>query len=93
MRGSSSRATTIARQRSVGSRACSRETSRTGTSGSPRAADGASTPSRSQTVEASSQTERCPRLTAPGTAPFPHTTNGTGRSPQSRCPWPPIPRP
>ena len=30
--------------------------------------------------------------TAPGT-PSPQTTNGTGRSPQSRWPWPPIPGP
>ncbi len=29
----------------------------------------------------------------PRHAPLPHTTKGTGRSPQSRCPWPPIPRP
>ena len=44
-------------------------------------------------MAASSQTECGSRLTPPGDAPSPHTTKGTGRSPQSRCPWPPIPRP
>ena len=67
--------------------------SRAGTSGRPRAADGRSTPSRSAIVAASSSTERGSRLVVPGTAPSPQTTNGTGLSPQSRWPWPPIPRP
>ena len=44
-------------------------------------------------VGASSSTERGSGEVPPGTAPSPQTTKGTGRSPQSRCPWPPIPRP
>ena len=90
---SSSRATTIARQRAASARARSIPGSSTGTSGRPRAASGAGTPSSAATVVASSQTLRGSRLCAPGTAPLPHTMKGTGRSPQSRWPWPPIPRP
>jgi hypothetical protein len=67
--------------------------SSTGTSGRPRAAAGAATPSNRATVTPTSNTDRGSRDTAPGRAPAPHTTNGTGRSPQSRWPWPPIPRP
>ena len=102
----SSRATTIVRQRAPaaapGSPPAVRGRSRpdpadsasaAGSSGRPRAAAGASTPSSRETVAASSSTERGSRTTAPGAAPRPQSTNGTGRSPQSRWPWPPMPRP
>ncbi len=90
--GSSSRATTTASARPAEA-PCSMQGSSSGTIGRPRAAAGASTPSSDDTVAASSHTERGSRLTAPARAPAPQTTNGTGRSPQSRWPWPPIPRP
>ena len=84
MASSSSRATTIAAQRPLGGLHGGTAGSRTGTSGHPRAPDGASTPSRLAAVVASSSTDRGSALTAPGSAPLPHTTNGTGVSPQSR---------
>ena len=74
-------------------RAASTPGSSTGTSGRPRAAVGAATPSSLETVAPTSNTDRASPDTAPARAPSPHTTNGTGRSPQSRWPWPPIPRP
>ena len=55
-----------------------------GTSGRPRAAFGDGIPSSVEIVCASSSTERGSSEIAPGTAPRPQTTNGTGRSPQSR---------
>ena len=92
MAPSSSWAGRMARQRRPGG---FRSTAglRAGTSERPRAAAGRSTPSRSAIVPASSSTERGSGLVVPGTAPAPQTTNGTGLSPQSRWPWPPIPRP
>jgi hypothetical protein len=84
--GSSSLATTMARQRvaDASAHAGSTRASSAGTSGRPRAASGCGTPSRRAIVAASSSTERGSRETVPGSAPSPQTTNGTGRSPQSR---------
>ena len=95
---SSSRATTIARQRPASAATPIASTDRVLTrarSGRPRAGLGGCRHARAgaRCVAASSSTERGSRETAPGTAPAPQTTNGTGRSPQSRWPWPPMPRP
>ena len=93
--GSSSRATTMARQRAPAGR-CAGSTQRVL---APAPAAGRAPP-RAAARRAggrSSPPARAPSAararSRPGGAPSPQTTNGTGRSPQSRWPWPPIPRP